>query len=484
MRKTFKLRLKSNCNGNVEDKNLTGLHTTEGELYCVSTSLARQRSMEDDEEFEKARRRRYRQNSSISGNEDIAEEQHTSENSTVFNEQEETSSPHLEDETVAFAEMLRRREEDRIRHQRETLQSLKLAKFTSETEVGRVRESKQEHESKKPEMKEASTDTQRKKSDEDYSKKTSTSPLKQEKETNNSAASTQNHSNTENTCSQSPLSPIHTTRVFISLGKPKEVKSPTRLKTQLSLENNKCYQEEKSSTKIANDCPKSQARVTEFKANERGEHEKTRQEPFKRESNNKEGTQDVKRASNIVTEVQHQKKGNITDHPSSNDVPFRRFSPRAISFRIANPEVTTQPFQRSASLRIQSRSPSAKIDGIFEQYVKAVQRSDSIKSKKSPSNYLSRPLEGVASKRCVFEKDDTQDASTRYLTTKKDTIGLYVRVAVRINKWVSRAQESRKALGCKDIRPGDVANKRSLWENRADSVDKKELHSNRSNVSK
>uniref|UniRef100_UPI00398F6EFB ladinin-1-like isoform X1 n=2 Tax=Pristiophorus japonicus TaxID=55135 RepID=UPI00398F6EFB len=411
--------------------------------WTALSSLAQQRSMEDDEEFEKARRRRDRMHSSATDNEDIAEEQHTFENSVVFNDQEETSSPHLEDETIPFAEMLRRREEDKRQHQREALQNLKLTKFASETEVERVSKSEQENENKKPEMKETPTDKQRKKSDENDSNKTSASPLKQEKETNNSVASTQNHSNTENTCSQSPLSPIHTTRVFISLGKPKEVKSPTRLKTQLSLENNKCYQEQKSSTKIVNDCPKSQASVTELKAN--GEHEKTRQESFKRESNNKVEEQDEKRSSDIVTEAQHQKKETIVDGPSSNNVPFRRFSPRATSFRVANPEVKSQPFQRSASLRIPSRSPSGKIDGILEKYAKAIQRSDSSKSKKSPSNYLSRPLDGVASKRCVFEKDDAQDTRARYLITKKD------------------------------IRPGDVANKRSLWENKAESVEKEQL---------
>ncbi|XP_067913249.1 ladinin-1-like isoform X2 [Heterodontus francisci] len=451
MRKTFKLRLKSNCNGNVGDETLTGLHTAEGEHDCVSTSLARQRSMEDDEEFAKACRRRSRMNNSIADSEDIAEEQYTSENSTVFNEQEETPSPHLEDETIGFAEMLRRREEDKRQYQRETLQSLKLAKFGSETEVERESTDKQENENKKPEMKKVPTDTQRKKSDDDYSKKTNAITLN-ENETNNSVASTQNHSNTENTCSQSPLSPVHTTRAFISLGKPKEVKSPTKLKTKLSLQNNKCFQEEHSSAKVANDNLKSQARATEPKANEK-EHEKTRQEPFKRESNNKVGTQDVKRTSSIATELQHQKQENIADSPSSNDVPFRRMSSRAASFRVTNPEVKSQPFQRSASLRIASRSTSAKIDGVFAKYAEAIQRSDSIMSKKSPSNYLTRPLEGIASKRCVFEKDDAQDAIVRHFITKKD------------------------------IRPGDVANKRSLWENKADSVEKKELHS-KSNMSK
>ncbi|XP_072419322.1 uncharacterized protein [Chiloscyllium punctatum] len=418
--------------------------------WTALSSLARQRSMEDDEEFEKARRRRTRL--SNSNHEEIAEEQHTSENSTLFNDQEETSSPSLEDETIAFAEMLRRREEDKRRHQRETLQSLKLAKFASETEVEKESTSKQENENQKPGMQKAVNDAQWKKSDEDCRKKIDELTIKQEKEADNSLARTQNHPGKENACSQSPLqsplSPVHTTRAFISLGKPKEVKSPTRLKTQLSFENDKCYQQENSSTSIANDCLRPQAKSTEPKMGERRECEQTGQEPPKRESVSKAGTQEVKRTSAVNTQIQHQKNENSSEDSNSNAVPFRRFTSRATSFRVSNSEVKSQPFQRSASLRIPK-----KIDDRLEQYTKAIQRSDSRKAKQSPSNYLTRPLEGVASKRCVFEKEDAQDSSARHYTSRKD------------------------------IRPGDVANKRNLWENKADSLEKKELHA-KSNMSK
>ncbi|XP_060701462.1 non-muscle caldesmon-like isoform X5 [Hemiscyllium ocellatum] len=475
------LCLKSNCNANIGDKTLTEVHRPESEHSSGSTSLARQRSMEDDEEFEKARRRRTRLSNSAPNHEEIAEEQHTSENSTRFNDQEETSSPSLEDETVPFAEMLRRREEDKRRHQRETLQSLKLAKFASETEVEKESTGKQENENQKPDMQKAVNNAQWKKSDEDCRKKIDELTIKQEKEANNSVARKQNHSGKENACSQSPLqsplSPVHTTRAFISLGRPKEVKSPTRLKTQLSFENDKCYQQENSSTLIANDCFRPQAKSTEPKMGERRECEQTRQEPPKRESVRKAGTQEVKRTSAVITQIRHQKNETSSEDSNSNAVPFCRLTARATSFRVSNSEVKSQPFQRSASLRIPK-----KIDDRLEQYTKAIQRSDSRKAKQSPSNYLTRPLEGVASKRCVFEKEDAQDSSARHYTSRKEAVGLYVRVAVRINQWVTRAQESRKTFGCKDIRPGDVANKRNLWENKADSLEK-ELHA-KSNMSK
>lgn len=403
--------------------------------WSALSSLARQRSMEDDEEFEKARRRRSRMHTSSTDTEAVAEEQHTSENSGVFNEQEETS-PHSEDESVPFAEMLKRREEDKRRHQHEALQSLKLAKFGSKPDGEWGGESEQGNEYDKQEIKEVRTKTTRKQSEDNYTKKLSASSL-EENESNNKASSRENHSDTGGSIGhQSPLSPIHTTHAFISLGKPKEVKSRTKLKKQLSTENNECPREENDSRKIENDVHKPQTKSTEIRRNERGRYEKLQEDAETRESKNNTRLQNEKYG------VQQERMENAADHSRSNSSPFHRSCPRAASFRVTNTEVKSQPLQRSASVRIPARTSSGRIDGILEKYAKAIEKSDSVKSKPSASDYLSRPLEGVASKRCVFEKEDMQHGSPRYPVTRKD------------------------------IRPGDVANKRSLWENKAESLEK------------
>ncbi|XP_062921630.1 ladinin-1 isoform X2 [Mobula hypostoma] len=367
--------------------------------WSALSSLARLRSMEDEEEFEKARRRRTRVTSSSPDNEDVLEEQYTSENSSQLNEQEVTTT-HAE-----------------------------------ESEIEGESKSEQENENKKPEMKEVPTKTLEKQTEDHYSRRPSASSLK-EKETNNGAASMQNNSNIDNTGHQPPLSPLHTTRAFISLGKAKGEKSPTKLKKQPSLESNACPRVECSSTKAESDCHKSQTKSANIKGKEGEGHAKLQEDAFNQETKSNARPQDEK------SRVQQKKKENIPDCSSTDSSPFRRFSPRAASFRVTNPEVKSQSLQRSASLRIPARSSPGKIDGILEKYAKAIERSDSVKSKSSPSDYLSWPLEGVASKRCVFEKEDTQNSSSRFLMTRKD------------------------------IRPGDVASKRSLWENKADSVQK------------
>ncbi|XP_078276496.1 uncharacterized protein LOC144605272 isoform X2 [Rhinoraja longicauda] len=397
--------------------------------WSALSSLARQRSIDDDEEFEKARRRRTRMHTSSTDNEAVAEEQHASENS-VFNEQEQTS-PNSEDESVPFAEMLKRREEDKRRSQREALQSLKLAKLGSKSEG----ESEQGNESEKQEIKEVRTKTTRKQSEDNYTKKLSANSLK-ENESNNRATSTQNHSDTGSVGHQTPLSPIHTTRAFISLGKPKEVKSRTKLVKQLSMENNECPQKEDDSRKIENAIHKSQSKSTEIRRNERGRYEKLQEDAHQRENTNNT------RLQNEKCGVQQERMENTPDHSRSNSSPFHRSCPRAASFRVTNAEVQKPPLQRSASVRIPARTSPGRLDGILEKYAKAIEKSDGVKSKLSPSDYLSRPLEGVASKRCVFEKEDVQLGSPRYPVTRKD------------------------------IRPGDVASKRSLWENKAESLEK------------
>lgn len=95
----------------------------------------------------------------------------------MFNEQEETS-PHSEDESVPFAEMLKRREEDKRRYQHEALQSLKLAKFGSKPDGEWGGESEQGNENDKQEIKEVRTKTSRKQSEDNYTKKLSASSLK------------------------------------------------------------------------------------------------------------------------------------------------------------------------------------------------------------------------------------------------------------------------------------------------------------------
>ncbi|XP_069489736.1 ladinin-1 [Ambystoma mexicanum] len=150
---------------------------------------------------------------------------------------------------------------------------------------------------------------------------------------------------------------------------------------------------------------------------------------------------------------------------------LRRFSPRTTSFRVMNQtEQSGSPFNRSASLRIPSRS--FKLDATLEKYASALQKSETVKSPTRTKEFFPIP-EGVASKRSVFEREaGGSGASTP--TSKKGSSNLTVAVSSRINQWISKTQgDESKNSGAKDAKKVDIASKRSLWEQRSMSTETK-----------
>uniref|UniRef100_A0A4W3GFV0 Ladinin-1 n=1 Tax=Callorhinchus milii TaxID=7868 RepID=A0A4W3GFV0_CALMI len=437
-------------------------------------SLARQRSMEDDEEFEKARRRRDRMSSSVTHCDSISEEnENTSVIRTEADEQDKSSVfAHSEGDTIEFTEMLRKRQEDKRRYQQETLESLKSAKSPVEMcEEDRTGKKECTEESREPERKEVLPETRRTSSEDSEETdrrtlkvshtssntagetssiadgKTSSKAAREtssnadrktssnsDRKTSSNADGRRNDSTSE---SSSPLSPSHTTRVFISLGKPKEPMSP---KVTSPVEKERKFTKQPSVEPF--NCQAGGAEMSKSQSEEHPkEGEETRQGHVKRTRINRVRTQDEKQVSSTVTHVQFLQKESEDVDGCSNNVPFLRGSSRAISFRMVKPEPPNQSLQRSASMRISSKGVSTNKDRV-DQYVKAIQKSGSLKSKTESAKYLPCPLEGIASKRNMFEKENSQDRGNWSPSMKKD------------------------------IRPGDVASKRNLWENRADSVDK------------
>ncbi|XP_007892387.2 ladinin-1 isoform X1 [Callorhinchus milii] len=527
-----------------------------GRNWRALSSLARQRSMEDDEEFEKARRRRDRMSSSVTHCDSISEEnENTSVIRTEADEQDKSSVfAHSEGDTIEFTEMLRKRQEDKRRYQQETLESLKSAKSPVEMcEEDRTGKKECTEESREPERKEVLPETRRTSSED--SEETDRRTLKQGREisgnidreiisgntdreissnaaretssnadrktssnaaretssnaaretSSNAAGETSSNADgktssnaaretssnaaretSSNTAgetssiadgktsskaaretssnadrktssnsdrktssnadgrrndstseSSSPLSPSHTTRVFISLGKPKEPMSP---KVTSPVEKERKFTKQPSVEPF--NCQAGGAEMSKSQSEEHPkEGEETRQGHVKRTRINRVRTQDEKQVSSTVTHVQFLQKESEDVDGCSNNVPFLRGSSRAISFRMVKPEPPNQSLQRSASMRISSKGVSTNKDRV-DQYVKAIQKSGSLKSKTESAKYLPCPLEGIASKRNMFEKENSQDRGNWSPSMKKD------------------------------IRPGDVASKRNLWENRADSVDK------------
>lgn len=126
---------------------------------------------------------------------------------------------------------------------------------------------------------------------------------------------------------------------------------------------------------------------------------------------------------------------------------FKRITPRTISFRVVpKKDQQEDTLSRSASMRLPTSS--GKLEEKLERYTSAVQRAGSIKLPTSARRNFQPPLEGVASKRSIFEAQVRAEPTT---PIRKESLKIPGAVTSRINLWISRTQEPNKDEGDKDI---------------------------------
>ncbi|XP_018419151.1 PREDICTED: ladinin-1-like [Nanorana parkeri] len=103
----------------------------------------------------------------------------------------------------------------------------------------------------------------------------------------------------------------------------------------------------------------------------------------------------------------------------------------------------------------------------MEKYTSAIQRSASVRIPPSHSRAAIGTLDGVASKRNIFEKDE--ENSDKSNISRKD-LALSGSVTSRINQWSNKVpQSSSTSTSTKGFKTGDVATKRMLWQQRSQS---------------
>ncbi|KAM4699637.1 ladinin-1 isoform 2-T2 [Discoglossus pictus] len=149
--------------------------------------------------------------------------------------------------------------------------------------------------------------------------------------------------------------------------------------------------------------------------------------------------------------------------------PLIRCSPRTSSFRAMtqNEDQGHSGLTRSSSLRFSLRS--GKLGDRMNKYASAVQRSESVRIPSSHSRGVLGQAVGIASKRSIFEKDESSTEANTVHTRKEFKIP--ANVSSRINQWkITEMQPSAEpSTVTKEIKTGDVATKRSLWQQRSQS---------------
>ncbi|XP_055367165.1 caldesmon 1a isoform X7 [Betta splendens] len=155
--------------------------------------------------------------------------------------------------------------------------------------------------------------------------------------------------------------------------------------------------------------------------------------------------------------------------PDGDDKPFKCVSPRGSALKIGErTEFLNKSAQKSAVKSCLSPTVS-KIDNRLEQYTSAAQREN--KESRSPrpgAADLPPVTDSIRNIKSMWEKGNAFGPAGGGGSPFKEAAVIKTGVAGRINDWLNKTPESCKAPGARpaDLKPVDVTNKRSLWENK------------------
>nr|XP_020495177.1 non-muscle caldesmon-like isoform X3 [Labrus bergylta] len=157
------------------------------------------------------------------------------------------------------------------------------------------------------------------------------------------------------------------------------------------------------------------------------------------------------------------------------DRPFKCVSPRGSSLKIGErAEFLNKSAQKSTAKAAHSPVVS-KIDNRLEQYTSAAQRENKeSRSPRSGAADLPMVTDGIRNIKSMWEKGNVFTSPGSGGSTFKEAAVMKTGVAGRINDWLNKTPESGKTSGGRpaDLKPVDVTNKRSLWENKGASPTK------------
>ncbi|XP_048863609.1 non-muscle caldesmon-like isoform X2 [Brienomyrus brachyistius] len=204
---------------------------------------------------------------------------------------------------------------------------------------------------------------------------------------------------------------------------------------------------------------------------ERAKREEQEEKKAKEEEEKRRMKQEIERRRAEAAEKRHRVE-DTGDGESRR--PFQCLGPKTGSMKIGErAEFLNKSAQRS-SVKSSHSPVVSKIDNRLEQYTTAVQTNKEIKAPKSAAIDLPVVTDGVRSIKSMWERGNVFSSAGTPGSTNKETASMKIGVAGRINDWLNKVPESGKSGGGKpaDLRPGDVTNKRNLWENKGSAPDK------------
>ncbi|XP_036963542.1 non-muscle caldesmon isoform X2 [Acanthopagrus latus] len=155
------------------------------------------------------------------------------------------------------------------------------------------------------------------------------------------------------------------------------------------------------------------------------------------------------------------------------DEMFSPISPKTPTHKITErTESLNRSLKKSNSFKkTQTLVLLPKIDDKMEQYAHAVESAQESRAVKASLSDLPSSPEVVASKKNLFEAGEAWSQSPTRGATCKDAEGLKVGVAGLITQWVKGPSDGSRQSLCRptDVKPGDVMQKKNMWEGIRDS---------------
>lgn len=170
-----------------------------------------------------------------------------------------------------------------------------------------------------------------------------------------------------------------------------------------------------------------------------------------------------------------EKRQKVEDTMDGEGKPFKCVSPRGSSLKIGERAEFLNKSAQKSTVKASHSPMVSKIDNRLEQYTSAAQREN--KESRSPrSGAVDLPMvtDSIRNIKSMWEKGDVFSSPGGGGSTFKEAAVIKTGVAGRINDWLNKTPESGKTSGARpsDLKPVDVTNKRSLWENKGASPTK------------
>ncbi|XP_025755327.1 caldesmon 1a isoform X1 [Oreochromis niloticus] len=167
-----------------------------------------------------------------------------------------------------------------------------------------------------------------------------------------------------------------------------------------------------------------------------------------------------------------EKRQKVDDTMDGEGKPFKCLSPRGSSLKIEERAEFLNKSAQKSTMKTSHCPVVSKIDNRLEQYTSAAQREN--KESRSPrSGAVDLPMvtDSIRNIKSMWEKGNVFSSPGSGGSTFKEAAVIKTGVAGRINDWLNKTPEGSKTSGGRpvDLKPVDVTNKRSLWENKGAS---------------